>query len=348
MSRLKRAVLACAKYSGLFRLARLATRGQLRILAYHGFERIDESRFRPQMFQKEATFRRRLSLLRKHGAEVLRLPDAVRRLDTGDLPDLPVVITIDDGWASINEVAVPALREAGMPATVYVTTYYVQRQVPVFGMLVQYLFWKTRCRSVNTEGIAGLDGRAVDLGDGAARDALLQQVLAAGAALPSEAARQELAAELARRLQVDHADIVRRRSFTMMSETELRSLAASNIDVQLHTHRHRFTPERLDEAEHEVVENRSVLQAMVGGPLEHFCYPSGVWGPEAFPMLERLGIRSSTTCEPGLVTASTARQALGRFLDGENIHALEFEAEVCGFLELLRRAKAWLPGGSAA
>lgn len=348
MSRLKLAVLACAKYSGLFRLARLATRGQVRILAYHGFERTDESRFRPQMFQKEATFRSRLSLLRKHGAEVLRLPDAVRRLDTGGLPDLPVVITIDDGWASINEVAVPALREAGMPATVYVTTYYVQRQVPVFGMLVQYLLWKTRCRRVNAEGIAGLDGRWVDLGDGAARDALLRQLMAAGAALPSEQARQELAAEFARRLQVDLADIVRHRSFMMMSEAELGSLAGSNIDVQLHTHRHRFTPDRLDEAEREVVENREVLQAMVGGTLEHFCYPSGVWGADAFPLLEKLGIRSSTTCESGLVTASTPRQALGRFLDGENIHALEFEAEVCGFLELLRRARGWLPGGSAA
>ncbi len=347
MSRLKLAVLACAKYSGLFRLARRATRGQVRILAYHGFERADESRFRPQMFQKEATFRSRLSLLRKHGADVLRLPEAVRRLDAGGLPDLPVVITIDDGWASINEVAVPALREAGMPATVYVTTYYVQRQVPVFGMLVQYLLWKTRCRTVNTEGIAGLDGRSVDLGDGAARDALLRQVMAAGAALPSEPARQ-LAAELARRLQVDLAEINRHRCFTMMSEAELGSLGASDIDVQLHTHRHRFTPERLDEAEREVVENRSVLQGMVIGSLEHFCYPSGVWGPEAFPVLERLGIRSSTTCEPGLVTASTPRQALGRFLDGENIHALEFEAEICGFLELLRRAKHRLPGGSSA
>jgi peptidoglycan/xylan/chitin deacetylase (PgdA/CDA1 family) len=201
---------------------------------------------------------------------------------------------------------------------------------------------------VNTEGIAGLDGRSVDLGDGAARAALLRQVMAAGAALPSEPARQELAAELARRLQVDLAEINRHRCFTMMSEAELGSLSASGIDVQLHTHRHRFTPDRLEEAEKEVLENREVLKSMVAGPLEHFCYPSGVWGPEAFPVLERLGIRSSTTCEPGLVTASAARQALGRITDGEDIHALEFEAEICGFLELLRRAKRRLSGGSPA
>jgi peptidoglycan/xylan/chitin deacetylase (PgdA/CDA1 family) len=235
-----------------------------------------------------------------------------------------------------------------MPATVYVTTYYVQRQVPVFGMLVQYLLWKTRCRMVSTAGIAGLEAGAVDLGDGAARDALLRRVLAAGADLSSEAARQALAAELASRLQVDMADIVKRRCFTMMSAAELGALARDGIDVQLHTHRHRFTPDRLEEAEHEVVENRAVLQGMVAGPLEHFCYPSGVWGPEAFPLLARLGIGSSTTCEPGLVSASTPRQALGRFLDGENIHALEFEAEISGFLELLRRARSWRPGASRA
>lgn len=345
---MKLAVLACAKYSGLFHVARRVTRKRVRMLAYHGFERLDESRFRPQMFQTEATFRRRLSTLRGLGAEVLRLPDAVRRLDTGELPDLPVVITIDDGWASINDAAVPALREAGMPATVYVTTYYVERQVPVFGMLVQYLFWKTRCPVLNTDGLAGLPGGTVDLGDVAAREALLERVLAVGTALPSEQSRQELAAALGERLQVDLAELASRRCFSLMTAGELAALAGQGVEVQLHTHRHRFTLDRLEDAEREVLENRRVLEGMVGGTLEHFCYPSGVWGPGAFAMLDRLGIRSSTTCEPGLVTPATPRQALGRFLDGENIHALEFEAEICGFLELLRRARAWIPGGLRA
>src|SRR5207245_10568594 len=55
-----------------------------------------------------------------------------------------VAITIDDGFHSTAAIAVPLLRAAGLPATVYVTTYYVQRDVPVFRLAMQYCFWKTR------------------------------------------------------------------------------------------------------------------------------------------------------------------------------------------------------------
>jgi len=39
-----------------------------------------------------------------------------------DLPERPVLITFDDGWRSVYEYALPALLDAGMPATVFVNT----------------------------------------------------------------------------------------------------------------------------------------------------------------------------------------------------------------------------------
>jgi hypothetical protein len=58
-----------------------------------------------------------------------------------------------------------------------------------------------------------------------------------------------------------------------------------------------------------------------------------------FPWLESEGVRTATTCERGLNYADTPRLALRRLLDGEDLTAIEVEAEVCGVLELLRRAR---------
>jgi hypothetical protein len=58
--------------------------------------------------------------------------------------------------------------------------------------------------------------------------------------------------------------------------------------------------------------------------------------------LTNLYIVSATTCEPGLNFRHTPRLALHRFLDGEDIDQIQFEAEMSGLNELLRRARAAL------
>ena len=50
-------------------------------------------------------------------------------------------------------------------------------------------------------------------------------------------------------------------------------------------------------------------------------------------------METATTCEPGLNSPSTPRLSLHRFLDGEDITQIEFEAEVSGFTELLRSVR---------
>lgn len=64
-------------------------------------------------------FRRHLDVLEEWGAVVLPLEEAHRRLAAGDLPERAVVLTFDDGYASIVEQAWPELCHRGMPATLY-------------------------------------------------------------------------------------------------------------------------------------------------------------------------------------------------------------------------------------
>jgi len=162
-----------------------------------------------------------------------------------------------------------------------------------------------------------------------------------------------VAGKLGNRLGVPYDEIVGGRVFSIMTADEIREAVRAGIDIQLHAHRHRL-PDDPEAARREIRENRAVLEPLVAQPppagnvaqappagsvalLRHFCYPSGVWNAGHFAALRDVGILSATTCEAGLNYAHTPPLALRRFLDGEQVSDIEFEAELSGFSELLRR-----------
>jgi peptidoglycan/xylan/chitin deacetylase (PgdA/CDA1 family) len=127
------------------------------------------------------------------------------------------------------------------------------------------------------------------------------------------------------------------RRFAFMTAAEAREIASCGIDLQLHTHRHRFPVGRPDLIEAEIHDNRAVLSDLGSGPFHHLCYPSGEYHRDAFGLLASLGIESATTTEQGMNGPHSNPLALRRFLDSEAISAIRFEAEISGFLDLLRR-----------
>ncbi len=132
--------------------------------------------------------------------------------------------------------------------------------------------------------------------------------------------------------------------FRLMTMEQLAQLSSAGMDLQLHTHRRRLPIGDPEGVENEISNNREVLKRIVSGPLEHFCYPSGEFHPSQFPWLKKLGIESATTCLSGFNYLNTERFALRRFLDGEHITQVEFEAELSGFLELMRKLRRALQG----
>lgn len=348
----KLALLYISRAVGLFRLARRLTRGKLRIICYHGFALGDELRFRPKLFIHPDTLARRIGYLRRRRVPVVSLGEALQGLDRGTIADGATVITIDDGFFSTHQVLMSLLSPASMPATVYVASYYAEKQSPVFRLATQYMFWKTRVDRLDLSEVwPRLEG-AVALSDPGARDKALTAITSYGEGRPDEEDRRQCLRRLGNLLEVDVNELISSRRLSLMTADEIRSLAAGGFDVQLHTHRHRF-PVDDELAARELRDNRQWLAMVLGeatgdAPLEHFCYPSGQWSPEHFATLSREGIRSAVTCDAGLNDAQSNRLALRRFLDGENIAQIEFEAEISGYLELLRAARARMARGKRA
>lgn len=319
-SLVKVALLFACKFTGLFRLSRACNRQAVRILCYHGFA-IDsrQSEFRPKVFLPAAIFQRRMEWLKRHRYNIVPLSEAVDRLSTGEIRPDTVAITLDDGLYSVLTCGFPILKAFQFPATLYVTTYFVEHQEPVFLLTAAWLFWLAKVSSVQTpSGIYDL--------------AQLQEFDQHG----DHSLRPVVLREIAVNLGIDFDRIMQERQFHLMTLDEIRKMADDGLDIQLHTHRHRWP---LDSAAltDELVANTSVLAKATTTQINHVCYPSGVYDPENWPLLRELGIQSATTCAPGFNRAGINPLQLNRFLDGTDVPMIEFEAEMCGLFDLLRR-----------
>ncbi|MDZ4390633.1 MAG: polysaccharide deacetylase family protein [Gemmatimonadales bacterium] len=318
---MKHAILRIAKAFGAFRCSRYLTRRATRILCYHGTW-LGADRFRGDaLFMQATTFHARLDYLATNGYTVVSLEALVSsRNQGGGLPDASVVITIDDGWYSTFADMLPALRKHAFPATMYCDTRHLVTGGPLPHMMAQYFL-----------RIAG----ATNLQEPTA--ALLQKALA-----PDLSREERMAAALAfgQEIGIDATPYLARRVFEYMTPDELKEFAASpGCSVQLHTHRHTMGDHSAESLHQEVADNREALSRLLGQPadsFEHFCYPSGVFSQSAAEHLRQLGIASATSTQQGIAFPSADIMLLPRILDGENLSILEFEAEISGFMHLLR------------
>ncbi len=159
------------------------------------------------------------------------------------------------------------------------------------------------------------------------------------ATLPDAAARQVLLRRVCAAVDVDVEALERSRVISFMTYDEARYIQAVGIDLQLHTHRHHLPIESSAALALELEDNRRALADVAHGPLVHFCYPSGKYQAQQLPWLAQAGIVTATTTRSGFNYRDTPILELRRFLDAENFTELEFEAEMSGFLELLRRVR---------
>lgn len=333
---LKRATLQLLKSVGVFGLVGNSAwrRQRLLILCYHGVSRLDEHLWRPALYLEPSVLEQRLNLLQQHHCNVLPLGRALQLLQTKELLPRSVAITFDDGAYDFFSLAHPLLKSFGFPVTVYQTTYYSDRQVPVFNLICSYLLWKRRGGLVDKGAELGLKP-PLDLRSEANRHAIVQTLIDNCSRDGLDARqRNEVAARLARLLEVDYAEILSKRILHLMSPQEIAYLAREGVDFQLHTHHHQ-TPSERSLFEKEIQDNRESLKKSVSQQLVHFCYPSGVYSPQFLPWLAGEHIVSATTCDVGLAGADTNPLLLPRMVDTSSRNALEFEAWLTGIAQFL-------------
>ena len=330
----KRGALGLASVTGLSGLLRDSSWRQQRllILGYHGVARYDEHEWDPQLYIAPERLRQRMQLLAQERCNVLPLGEAVVRLQSGTLPPRAVTITFDDGYHDFYSVAFPVIESFGYPVTLYLTTYYVEYNRPVFTPMCRYLLWKGRLQQSLLWPEVFPVPCAVD--SVAGREAATAAIRGfASSRQLSAHEKDQLLARLAERLGIDYEDLCQRRVLHLMTSAEARTLAARGLDLEYHTHRHRVYQGRAD-AFAELDDNRRVLETLTTQRPQHFCYAGGSYLPEHLTHLAAYGIRSATTCSRGLCTARTHPLLLPRLVDTMAVSDLEFRSWLAGTASL--------------
>ena len=306
-------------------------RHRLLILCYHGVSRYDEHEW-TDLYISPQTFRRRMELVSKAGCHVLPLTEALQRLHNGSLPDRAVVITFDDGLHDFFSVAFPILESFGYPVTLYLTTYYVEFNRPVFDPMCSYLLWKGRHKQqLEWAEIVPAPLALDDAGRQRAQAAIKEFTVSRKL---SGREKDDLLAQLAARLDIDYQDLCRKRVMHLITPAEARELAARGANLEYHTHRHRVYRGR-ERMFAELEDNRRWITTYTAKEPRHFCYTGGFYLPVYPAYLNEYGMLSATTCKAGLCTAQTDPMLLPRLVDNTKLSDLEFRSWLEGAADVL-------------
>ena len=213
-----------------------------------------------------ASFSAIMDLVAMHFA-VLPLTEAVALLKARKLPRRALCITFDDGYASNYTVALPILAARRLPATVFVASGFLDG-----GRMFNDTIIEAVRRSPAT-----LDLRDTGLGlhrldTGAMRAQAVDAIISSLKYLPPSA-RALSAAAIASRAGLPERDSL------MMSRGQLRNLHRAGVEIGAHTITHPIlTAVSDDDAQHEIVNCKKELEAIVGAPVTLFAFPNGKSG----------------------------------------------------------------------
>lgn len=344
----KQLILSVAKYSGLFWLSRRITANKLRILAYHGIWLGSDNHFGNFLFMTAGKFSDRMNLLAKWGYPVITLSQAMDARKQGlPLPHASTVITIDDGWYGSYTEMLPVLEQHNFPATLYLSTYYCLNQKPVQEVALQYIFHSLPTSGRQQLHLTDYQFGPYELNTQEDRKEALEAAFLVSEKLPNDNARQCFLGALAKATETSWDRPVEERWFHFMSPDEVVDASSRNFEFELHTHRHRIKHQGLNSLAEEITINRDHLSQMTGREANHFCYPSGEYEPDLWPILDAENVQSATTTDIGLVDQDSHNMALPRILDGQYVSDLEFEAEMSGFIQLTRTIKKFCTAQAA-
>jgi peptidoglycan/xylan/chitin deacetylase (PgdA/CDA1 family) len=215
-------------------------------------------------------FRRHLELVLRHCTPI-GIDELCAGLDGAALPPNPVMITFDDGYRSNADVALPILRELGVPAVFFIATRFVTDRRLYWWEAIAYIVKASRKREV---GLGLPRPMSIDLGaPGAIRS--LQHVVKRTVGLDVD----RFIGELARTADVEWTPVVEKElaDKLIMTWPQVRELDRAGMDIASHTRRHRVL-QTLSDAElvDELVGSRQDLEREIGRPVRAVAYPVGL------------------------------------------------------------------------
>jgi peptidoglycan/xylan/chitin deacetylase (PgdA/CDA1 family) len=342
---LKEIMLRVIHLSGIWLVYRWVTRRKVRILMYHGISSGDIGIWTQVPI---ADFERQMAHVRRWYS-VIGLGEAcdiLRGWKKG--PAYPLVITFDDGFLNNRTHAYPVLKKHDMPASIFLTTSFVDKD-PRFGGMIRtdYILCLFR-QSLQRE---------VDL-----RDCGLGLHTLESIEQRTQVAYQ-ISGALKRMNHVDEnriIDIIAQRlgaepfegdgiPFESLDWSDVKEFHREGlVTIGAHTISHEIlTMLPRDKMVWEIVGSKAEIEACLGAPVRFFAYPNGTRddfdGEVKSEVAARFECALSTI--PGLNSPGDDLYELRRIGIGNGIKPWKFKLELSGMIGIMGRLKARLAAG---
>ena len=251
----------------------------LTILAYHRVmptDALESYPFDPELISATPSqFDTQMRYVREH-LHPVSLQDVIAQIEQRTpLPPSAVAVTFDDGFADTYRYAFPVLRRYQIPATIFVSTGYVDSGEPFWFELASYLVYRVPPHSLEPQ-----DGIRLPTGNSwTDRTASLRRLHSILKDLPNST-RLKVLDTWAHQYSSELTHGASRHSGPI-SWPQITEMAASGIRFGSHTVTHpnltRVTNEDLNR---ELTESKYVLESKLQQPIDSIAYPIGT--PSAF------------------------------------------------------------------
>lgn len=319
---------------GLWRIKRrwsrltAPVRSQVVILMYH---RIFEATTDPwNLCVSRTHFEEHLQCLRKHYS-VLSLGSLVQSLKDRQLPHRAVVLTFDDGYLDNYLNAKPLLEQYDIPATVFVSTGYVDANREFWwdeleGLLLVTPNVPEQIALPSNGTVYHWDlsegSNSSDIGQPTARTRVYSGLYQLLRPLSQEQ-REPILEKLRSQIQGGERG---RADYRAMTSQEVTQLAESDlVEVGAHTVTHPVLSAHSEDVQRwEMFESKQRLEAMVGRPVTTFSYPYGDAGDTTYRLAADVGFSGACTTVAASVLSKSDPYQLPRFA------ALDWDGEEMG------------------
>ena len=251
--------------------------------------------FKPNISATPEMFDRQLAYLKKSFNVVTASDVAACAAGTCTLPPRSALVTFDDGYADNYTVAYPMLKKHGLGALIFITTDFVGKSKPSFWDVAAYAFTHTQ----KTSAVLPLTGET-HWSDDAEKQAEMTRWIETLKTVPEED-KQRYAGQLPAALGVDMEESNFSRVF--MTWDQAREMAANGIEFGSHTLTHPImTRIPVEQAKHELVESKRLIEQELGKPVDTFAYPNGGradFNAEIIAVAREAGYKLAFTLLPG-------------------------------------------------
>lgn len=251
--------------------------------------------FKPNISATPEMFDRQLAYVKKSFNVVTAAEVAACAHGTSTLPPRSALVTFDDGYADNYTLAYPLLKKHGMGALIFITTDFVGKSKPSFWDVAAYAFTHT----TKTSAVLPLTGET-RWADDTEKQAEMTRWIETLKTVPEEE-KQRYAGQLPAALGVDMDES--NFSHVFMTWDQAREMAANGIEFGSHTLTHPImTRIPVEQAKHELVESKRLIEQELGKPVETFAYPNGGradFNPEVIAAAREAGYKLAFTLMPG-------------------------------------------------